>query len=108
MKNLLVEKIYISFYVQALIIIALYIIITGFYIESTASMKRTTWLQLFIKILYISDGVKIWKDEELIVYFLYRINEEIRDNIQPSENYLKNIYVAAQKISEYLKLGINS
>ncbi len=68
-----------------------------FYIESIANRENTDWLEILPRII-ITKEVPLWEKEKLVGYFLYRINEEIRNYIMPSENYLKNISVCSKKI----------
>lgn len=77
-----------------------------FYIESMSKKEGTPWLQILIKILNTKDN-KVWKDEEIIGYFLFRLDAEIRDDIKPTKNYLKHVYSAAEKISKYYQIKVN-
>ncbi len=65
-----------------------------FHMESTGRILNKNWLELLPKRL----AENTFPKELLIGYFFYRLNAEIREDIVPTKNYLRQLSLATTRI----------
>ncbi len=70
-----------------------------FFVNLRSSEDRISWLIILPKMLRENN----WGKEEIIGYFLYRINSEIREDVHPTKNYLKLVSTSARAIISFME-----